>query len=69
MLMHKASGKMNYNSLLNNECKIGPLMRHFEYLMQLGDKIRATQVVATLVERMQPHVTCTGDDNARYLPK
>ncbi len=54
MPMHKAKEKINYNSLLNNGRKMGPLMRHLEYLMELGDKVRATQVVTTLVEGMQP---------------
>ena len=52
--MHKAKEKINYNSLLNNGRKMRPLMRHLEYLMELGDKVRATQVVTTLVEGMQP---------------
>jgi hypothetical protein len=68
MPMHKAKGKTNYNSLSNNDCKMGPLMRHFEYLMELGDKVRATRVVTTLVEGMQVRVNRDNDDNARYLP-
>jgi hypothetical protein len=42
MPMHKAKGKSNYNSLSKNEHRMGPLMRHLEYLMELGDKVRAT---------------------------
>ncbi len=68
MPIHKAKGKMNYNSLLNNEHKMRPLMRHFEYLMELGDKVRATRVVTTLVKGMQARVNRNDDDNARYLP-
>jgi hypothetical protein len=42
MPMYKAKGKTNYNSLSNNDRKMGPLMRHLEYLMELGDEVRAT---------------------------
>ena len=42
MPMRKAKGMTNYKSLLNNVRKMGPLMRHFEYLMELGDEVRAT---------------------------
>jgi len=68
MPMHKAIGKMNYNSLLNNDRKMGPLMRRLEYLMELGDKVRATRAVPTLVEGKQARVNHDNDDNERYLP-
>ncbi len=68
MPLHKAKGKTNYNSLSNNERKMGPLMRHLEYLMELGDEIRATRVSTTLVEGMQAPVNRDDDDNARYRP-
>ncbi len=68
MPMHKAKGKTNYNSLSNNDRKMGPLMRHFEYLMELGDEVRATRVVTTLVDGMQARVNRDDDDDARYLP-
>ena len=68
MPMHKAKGKIDYNSLSNNERKIGPLMRHLEYLMELGDEVRATQVVTTLVKGKQACVNRDDDDNPRYLP-
>jgi hypothetical protein len=64
MPIHKAKGKTNYNSLSNNEHKMGPLMRHFEYLMELGDEVRATRVVTTLVKGMQARVN-RNDDDAR----
>jgi hypothetical protein len=66
--MNKATGKMNYNSLSNNDCKMGPLMRHLEYLMELGDEVRATQVVTTLVKGKQARINRDNDDNERYLP-
>jgi len=68
MPMHKAKGKTNYNSLCNNDRKMGPLMRHLEYLMELGDEVRATRVVTTLVEGMDARVNRNNDDNERYLP-
>jgi hypothetical protein len=43
-------------------------MRHFEYLMELGGEVRATRVVATLVEGMQARVNRDNDDDVRYLP-
>jgi hypothetical protein len=43
-------------------------MSHFEYLMELGDEVRATRVVTTLVKGMQARVNRDDDDNARYLP-
>jgi hypothetical protein len=68
MLMHKMTGKMNYNSLSNNDRKMGPLPRHLEYLMELGDEVRATRVVATLVKGMEARVNRDNDDDERYLP-
>ena len=68
MPMHKAKGKMNYNSSLNDDRKMGPLMRHLEYLMELGDEVRATRVVTTLVEGKQACVNRDNDDDERYLP-
>jgi hypothetical protein len=70
MLMHKAKGKTNYNSLSNNDRKMGPLMRHLEYLMELGDKVRATRVITTLVKGMQARVNHDDDDvRASLLPQ
>jgi len=70
MPMHKAKGKVNYNSLCNNDRKMGPLMmmRHLEYLMELGDRVRATRVITTLVKGMEARVNCNNDDDKRYLP-
>ena len=68
MPMHKAKGKTNYNSILNNDRKMGPLMRHLEYLMELGDEVRATRVITKLVEGMEACVNRDNDDNERYLP-
>ena len=49
--------------------KMGPLIRHFEYLMELADKVRATRVVTTLVGGMEARVyRDNNDDDERYLP-
>jgi hypothetical protein len=37
MPAHKATGKMNYNSIVINKRKLEPLQRHFEYLSNLGE--------------------------------
>jgi len=69
MPMHKATGKFNYNSLSNNnDRKMEPLMRHLEYLMELGDEVRAMRVVTTLVEGMEARVNRDNDDDETYLP-
>ena len=47
---------------------MGPLMMHLEFLMELGDKVRATGVVTTLVKGKQARVNHDNDDDARYLP-
>ncbi len=51
---HKSIGKKNYNAIEKNERKYQPLLHHFEYLMNLGE-VRATRVVATLVDGMGGH--------------
>jgi len=68
MPMHKAKGKMNYNSSLNDDRKMGPMMRHLEYLMEPGDEVRATRVVTTLVKGMEARVNHDNDNDERYLP-
>jgi hypothetical protein len=46
MLTHKSIGKKNNNAIKQNDQKYELLMRHFEYLKNLGE-VRATRVVAT----------------------
>ena len=42
----------------------------FEYLMELGDDVRATQVITTLVKGMQARVNHDDDDvRASLLPQ
>jgi hypothetical protein len=63
MQAHKSIGKKNYNAIKKDDQKYEPLMRHFEYLKNLGE-VQATRVVATLVDEMQGHANC----NERDLP-
>ncbi len=67
MLAHKSIGKKVYNAIEENDQKYEPLMRHFEYLKNLGE-VRATRVVATLVDGMQGHANCNNSINVTYLP-
>ena len=58
MPAHKNIGKKNYNAIERKDQKYDPLMRHFKYLKNLGE-VRSTQVVATLVDRIQGHEIAT----------
>ncbi len=64
---HKSTGKANYNAVENNERKYLPLKDHFEYLQNLGE-VRATRVVATLVDGMGGHVNRDDNIDVTYLP-
>ena len=64
---HKSTGKKNYNAVEINERKYGPLKDHFEYLQNLGE-VRATRVVATLVDGMGGHANCDDNIDVTYLP-
>ncbi len=64
---HKSTGKANYNAVENNERKYLPLKDHFEYLQNLGE-VRATRVVATLVNGMGGHVNRDDNIDVTYLP-
>jgi hypothetical protein len=67
MPAHKSIGKKNYNAIKKDDQKYEPLMRHFEYLKNLGE-VQATQVVATLVDGMQGHTNCNYSLDVTYLP-
>jgi hypothetical protein len=67
MLAQKSIGKKNYNAIEKNVQKYEPLMRHFDYLKNLGE-VRATQVIATLVDGMQGHANCDDSFDVTYLP-
>ena len=64
---HKSIGTKNYNAVEKNERKYQPLLRHFEYLMNLGE-VRATRVVATLVDGMGDHANRDRNIDVTYLP-
>jgi hypothetical protein len=68
MPMHKAIGKQNYNSIFLEEHKLQPLMRHFEYLLELVE-VRATRTVTTLVDGMEVRANCDDDAEAVFLPR
>ena len=65
---HARVGKQNYNSIDNDQSKIQPLMRHFEYHLELGE-VRATRTVSTLVDGMQGRTNRDNDDEAIFLPR
>ena len=65
--LHKGIGKINYNSIMLDEQKLVPLMRHLEHLTKLGE-VRATQSVATLVDGTLGHANWDEIDEAIYLP-
>ena len=64
---HKSIGKKNYNNVEKNEHKYQPLLHHFEYLKNLGE-VRATRVVATLVDGMGGHANRDNNIDVTYLP-
>ncbi len=59
---------MNYNSIVTNKRKHESLMRHFEYLLELGE-VRATPTVTTLVDGMAGRVNRIDDADATFLPR
>jgi hypothetical protein len=67
MPAHKSIGKKNYNAIEKDDQKYEPLMRHFEYLKNLGE-VRVTRVVATLVNGMQGHANRDKSPDMTYLP-
>jgi hypothetical protein len=64
---HKRIGTVAAHAVKKNERKYLPLVNHFEYLKNLGE-VRATRVVATLVDGMGGHVNRDDDINVIYLP-
>jgi hypothetical protein len=67
MPAHKSFGKKNYNAIKKNDQKYEPLLRHFEYLKNLGE-VQATKVIATLVNGMQGHANNDNSLDMTYLP-
>jgi hypothetical protein len=68
MPTHPRVGKKNYNSIEIDKSKIEPLMRHFKYLLELGE-VRATRTVSTLVNGMQGGANRDNDNEAIFLPR
>jgi hypothetical protein len=67
MPAHKSIGEKNYNAIEKDGQKYEPLMRHFEYLKNLGE-VRATRVIAILVDGMQGWANCKDSLDVTYLP-
>ncbi len=67
MPTHTDIGKKNYNAIERSDRKYEPLMRHFEYLKNLGE-VQSTRVVATLVDGIQGHANCDDSLDVTYLP-
>jgi hypothetical protein len=67
MPAYKSIGKKNYNAIQKNNQKYEPLLRHFEYLKNLCE-VRATKIIATLVNGMQGHPNCDDSLDVTYLP-
>ena len=64
---HKATRKVNVNAVENDEKSFLPLIKHFEYLLNLGE-VRATRFVATLVDGEQGHSNHEDTVDMTYLP-
>ena len=64
--VHNATGKPAPNAITQH--KIEPLMRHLQYLTNLGE-VRATRVVSHMVEGMEERTNHGLDDDAIYLPR
>ncbi len=47
-------GEDNYNAIEKDPRKLEPLVRHFDYLQNLGE-VRATRFVSTFVDDMITH--------------
>jgi len=67
MPKHKSIGSTNYNALVNDLKRYEPLIHHFEYLSNLGE-VRATRVVATLIDGVQGHANREDTIEQTYLP-
>ncbi len=60
-------GKKNYNALKNDTRKFEPLVRHFYYLMNLGE-VRATRLVSTFIGGMVSQENRNASLDVTYLP-
>ena len=60
-------GVTGNNAIKDNDPRLGPLKFHLDYLLSLGE-VRATRVVATLVDGIQGHANCDDTVDMVYLP-
>ena len=58
---------MAHNAIRRNDARLAPLKAHFEYMMNLGE-VRATRVVATLVDGVAGHSNRDDAEDMVYLP-
>ena len=64
---HKLKGTLSHNSIKNNDARLPDLMRHFEYLLELGE-VRATHVVAPMVDGVAGRANRSEAVDMVYLP-
>ena len=60
-------GVTGNNAIKDNDPRLGPLKFHLDYLLSLGE-VRATRVVATLVDGIQGHANRDDTVDMVYLP-
>lgn len=67
MPLHKLTGRKSHNSVKDDDDRGLALKDHFQYLLNLG-KVRATRVIATLVDGVQGHANRQDTVDMVYLP-
>lgn len=67
MPLHKLAGRKSNNAIADDDERGKILTEHFEYLLQLGE-VRATRVIATLVDGVQGHANRDDTTDMVYLP-
>ena len=65
MPAHKGKGKVSNNGIKCDDLRMQALTHHYEYLLNLGE-VRATRVVATLVDGVQGH-GCVAEGDGIFL--
>ena len=63
----RSHGMISNSAIKGNDPRAAPLKYHFEYLLNLGE-VRATRVVATLVDGVQGHANREDTVDMVYLP-
>jgi hypothetical protein len=67
MPLHKLAGRKSNNAIADDDERGKTLTEHFEYLLELGE-VRATRVIATLVDGVQGHANRDDTVDMVYLP-